>query len=101
MEADRHPTQPRPGEDKAGTARRVETELSEDGMSKFTKEWIDETRKLLKKETIINKKLVYEMLDEIERLSQMLLDIKDEAFNSEDAGGTMLWLQELFSEVKL
>ena len=81
MEADRHPTQPRPGEDKAGTARRVETELSEDWMSKFTKEWIDETRKLLKKETIINKKLVYEMLDEIESLRQertMLLLQRDE-----------------------
>jgi len=50
-------------------------------MSKFTKEWIDETRKLLKKETIINKKLVYEMLDEIESLRQertMLLLQRDE-----------------------
>ena len=50
-------------------------------MSKFTKEWIDETRKLLKKETIINKKLVYDMLDEIDQLRQertMLLLQRDE-----------------------
>ena len=70
-------------------------------MTEFTKEWIEEARKTLKKETSINKKTVIEMIDEIERLSQMLLEIKDEAINSEDACGTMLWLQELFSEVKL
>jgi len=70
-------------------------------MTEFTKEWIEEARKILKKETTINKKTVFEMINEIERLSLILLEIKDEAFNSEDAGGTMLWLQELFSEVKL
>ena len=33
MEAGRHPTQPRPGEDKAGVIRRATEELSEDRMT--------------------------------------------------------------------
>jgi len=64
-------------------------------MSKFTPEFIADTRKMLKHSTVIEKKIMYQMLDEIERLDKMIQDIKDEAFDSEDAGGTMLWLQGL------
>ena len=72
MEAGRHPAQPRPGEDQAGVAGRAETELSEDGMSKFTPEWIRIVRSSFKMCELedIHKEVVFETLDEIIRLQE-------------------------------
>ena len=39
-------------------------------MSEFTPEFISETRKWMKKATMIEKTIMYKMLDEIERLSK-------------------------------
>jgi hypothetical protein len=71
---------------------------SEGRMSEFTPEFISETRKWMKKATMIEKTIMYKMLDEIERQQKLLHEIKEESFNSEDATGTMLWLQELLGE---
>ncbi len=52
-----------------------------DGMSEFTPEFISETRKWMKKATMIEKKIMYKMLDEIERLQARVQELESERFN--------------------